>query len=133
MRAYLTIQEAAYTLGLHPQTIYRKCQKNELACVRFGRTIRIPADQFEAKKTRSNEGEPIPSFMTHLFWEYDATRFKSSDSIVLERILELGDLPEWRWLQSHVEPHQIRHFLQHVGRRRLSTKTLSFWSKLLGV
>lgn len=129
---YLTIREAAQMLGLHPQTVYRKCQRYELPSVHFGRTVRIPVDQLNPKKARS-ETERIPSFMRHLFWEYDLSQLKSSDPIILERVLELGDLPEWRWLESRVAPHHIRHFLEHGGKKRLSPRNLFFWSRLFGV
>jgi excisionase family DNA binding protein len=133
MTDYLTINEAAQALGLHPQTVYRKCRRDELPYTRFGRTLRIPADRLGMTKRRPAKSRTVPSFMTRLFWEYDPTRLQSSDSIVIERVLELGDLPEWRWLERHVERFRIRHFLRSLGKKRLSPRNFLFWAKLFGV
>lgn len=128
----LTTTEAARLLDLHPQTVYRKCQRGELPSVRFGRTIRIDADRLGLRPVETTEDPSLPSFLSHLFWDCTMADLKPSDPIVLERILESGDLPEWRWLESRVDETVIRRFLETSGKRRLTPRSLRFWTRFYG-
>jgi excisionase family DNA binding protein len=44
--AYLTVREAAAILHVNIKTIYAAIDAGSIKAVRFGRTIRIPKDQF---------------------------------------------------------------------------------------
>ncbi len=44
--AYLTVREAAAILHVNVKTIYAAIEAGSIKAVRFGRTIRIPRDQF---------------------------------------------------------------------------------------
>lgn len=41
--SYLSVEEAANALGIHPQTLYRRIARQEIPHKRIGRRIRIPA------------------------------------------------------------------------------------------
>jgi len=97
MEKYLKIQEAAALLSLHPQTIYRKCMRNEIIHIRYGRTIRIPSSEvFPQPESPKNENAVLPSFMVHLFWDCDPQMLRAKHKVVMERVLQNGDIPAWR-------------------------------------
>lgn len=133
----ITIQEAAELLSLHPQTIYRKCWRGEIPCIRYGRTLRIPLGGL-GQETQANEETqegpktPVPSFMKGLFWEYRERKLTSADRIVVERVLQLGNVSAWRWLKAHVPSKTILVYVKKFGPRRLEQKSFSFWLKMLG-
>lgn len=131
MEQLLTVESAAKLLKLHPQTVYRKCQRGEIASIRLGKTIRIPLHEIQGlKKSTALKNEALPSFLFPLFWEYDVDKLKATDRIVIERVLDMGDLPEWRWLQRHVPEHLIRDFLERSGKKRLNPKSFTFWTNI---
>lgn len=136
VREFASVNEMAKHLGLHPQTVYRKIQRGELAVVRIGRTIRIRSNAFAGEEPGRGELKPasaLPSFLHPLFWEYDPNTLNAASSIVIERILEQGDLPAWRWLEAHVLETEIRSFLLRKGQKRLSPKSFEFWMGILEI
>jgi hypothetical protein len=52
---------------------------------------------------------------------------------LLERILEYGSLAAARWALDTYGTERVTEFLRERGVRRLSRKTLSFWTVLLGL
>ena len=42
-KALLTIAETAHLLSLSPAKVYQMCSSGELACIRIGRSVRVPA------------------------------------------------------------------------------------------
>lgn len=142
---YLTIREFAERFKLNPQTVYRKCKRNEIDFIRIGQSLRVPVEaswSFKSFKLSKNirkekavelSSTKIPQFIERLFWDSDVATLKVSDQIVRERILELGDLKDIAWLFS-TNPHdELVQYILSTGKRRLSDKSLNFWKLILGV
>ena len=135
MPDFYTAKELADLLDLHLQTIYRKLYRGELRSVKFGRTIRFPADQFEFEsqgpEVQSTGGEvkSIPSFVAKLFWDVDAKELKANDYQLIERVLDKGDIPEVKWLLRYVSESRLIEFVRKRGKRRLNKISLNFWQK----
>ncbi len=128
----MTVREAARLLGLHPQTVYRKCARNEIESVRFGRTLRISERALRSNPTAfSGPTRGVPSFMQHLFWDVDSSKLEKTNPLVIERILELGDLPEIRWIFSMATENELKKFLERRGEKVLSPRSYHFWRKML--
>ena len=142
---YLTVNQLAQLLSLNPQTVYRKCRKGQIPCIRVGKTIRFDPDQIAAIRTDGSpeitpsprggakRGAAVPSFMHHLFWDVDASTLTAADRIVVERVLEHGDLADVRWLLTHTSLEKLRDFVKRYGHKRLTRKSLYFWRGILGV
>jgi excisionase family DNA binding protein len=63
---WLSTQEAAKRLGITPRTLYRFIDQGELPAYRFGRVIRLKADEVDA----FIEGARIePGTLEHLYPE----------------------------------------------------------------
>ncbi len=43
-KKFYTVDEWAETIGVHPDTVRREIARGNLAAVKFGRQLRIPAD-----------------------------------------------------------------------------------------
>lgn len=54
-RRWITVAETAEYLSLHPVTVRRKIDKNEIPCSRIGRTIRIDLKKLEAQMENENK------------------------------------------------------------------------------
>lgn len=68
-----------------------------------------------------------------LLWDASAEGLSPTSDLVLERVLEYGDIGDIRWL-FHTVPHPlIESSLERKGRRRLSPRTLNFWRRYFGV
>ena len=133
MERYLTVSELAERLGLHTQTVYRKVQRGELLPIRIGRTIRFRPEDLEGLLSSPDEvASSLPSFLHSIFWDVDFATLKASDPIVIERILEIGDLPASKWLLQHRPHSAILEFLHSHAARRLSAKSRDFWLMILG-
>lgn len=46
-KPYKTLAAVAVLLGIHPRTARRYCDQGLIRCIRFGRTLRIPAEEFD--------------------------------------------------------------------------------------
>lgn len=139
MADFYTAKELAELLGLHPQTIYRKLYRGELKSVKFGRTVRFPADQFDFTnhnlevQSVDYKTLSIPSFVLSLFWDVDSKELKANDYQLIERVLDRGNIPEAKWLLSHVPESRLIEFIKKRGKRRLNKISLNFWQKFLGL
>lgn len=131
----VSVKNAARLLGLHEQTVYRKISRGEIPCRRIGRTIRVCLDS-------DDDGKPgipfalhsrLPDFLSDLFWDVDFPLLNASSDLVLERILEVGDLGAVRWLIANRSRSEMQRYLKSKGKRRLSPKSLRFWQMILGV
>jgi hypothetical protein len=51
----------------------------------------------------ANVQKLVPAIRPHLLWEYDLTdfNFEKSADIVIERIIERGNMEEWRQMLRH--------------------------------
>jgi excisionase family DNA binding protein len=140
MSRYLSVREVANILALNPQTIYRMCKRGALMHVRVGGAIRFRADEILAlqahpaaeTENRATPDVSLPRFLDRLFWDVDARKVSSKDPVVMERILEIGDLADVRWLLRHASPRGLKEFVRRRGRRRLSERSYLFWARMLG-
>ena len=76
----------------------------------------------------------LPPDLHHLFWDCrpETVDTQTHAPFVLERILEYGTLAAVRWALQAYGRDRIKRFLGEQGVRRLSRKSLSFWTFLLG-
>lgn len=134
----LSVTELAASLRLNPQTVYRKLKRGEIPCIRVGRTIRFDSE-IVLHAAKSDKGKtsvtnaPLPSFLADLFWDTNPGSLSSSDSIVIERILEFGDIAAVRWLMGKVLSSALVQFLYTQGAKRLSDRSYCFWCEHFGV
>jgi len=131
-KSLLSIKEAAQVLGLHPQTIYRKIARGELPAMRFGRTIRLSLaalGPLAPPKERSLSKPPrrLPTFLKDLFWDLEMKDLRPSNELVIERILEYGNLGAISWLLDHIRAEEMSRFLLKKGAKRLTPKSYNFW------
>lgn len=143
MKDLLSVNEASVLLSLSPQTVYRKLQRGELEGVRFGRTVRIPRSSLSGEVSRPalskasrlhakiGADKILPAFLHPLFWEFNTRAIKAYDQIVLERVMELGDLSGLQWLRRVVPKKKLLAYLDSTGKRRLTPRSYSFWQMLL--
>ncbi len=127
----LTVEEASRILNLHPQTVYRKIKRGEIPCHYIGKTIRINEADL-GRHSGPSRNTVLPESLQHLFWDTSRSTLTSSDDVVIERILDQGDLGAIRWLLENCARSDIISFLRTKGRRRLSNKSLNFWSAYFG-
>ena len=66
-----------------------------------------------------------------LFWDVDPKTidFKKHAQYIIERVLELGDVPETKWLVSYYPNRLIKNTLQHS--RVISNKSKNLWSAVI--
>ena len=57
---YLTVQEAADRMRVHPQSVYRLCYRGELGYTRIGRSVRILETELDAFMARPQTLKPWP-------------------------------------------------------------------------
>ena len=145
MSELLKVSEVAQILGLNPQTVYRKCKRGEIPFLRFGGTIRFDPtvissrleeaspDSLQKKYSHKmvDETQALPGFLSRLFWDVEMSELCSDDRLVVERILESGDLPDIVWLFAAVSRERLHKFVKQYGIKRLSKKNFSFWQKML--
>jgi len=138
MMSLITVNEAAVLLGLNPQTIYRKVSRGELKGVRLGRTIRFdPSELLALTSAPANIRGPtvytVPSFVEPLFWDVRASDLTASNPLVIERVLDLGDVAQARWLLTHQRPGVLMAFLHSRRGARLSSRSRNFWFNYFGL
>lgn len=132
----LKVREAAIILNLNPQTVYRKIMRGEIPCVRVGKSVRIREEDLYNKSARgtpvpvtTSTSLPVPGPLYDLFWDCDPSTLSSFDEIVIERILDQGDISAVDWLLTYCSPSRIKNYLQSKGKRRLSNRSLNYWSR----
>ncbi len=69
----------------------------------------------------------LPGFLKKYFWEvdFDSLNFNKSESYIITRILEYGDIPAIRWLFRNTSSEKIREVI--LTSRNLSKKSANFW------
>lgn len=74
-----------------------------------------------------------PAFLKKYFWDIDFDRLDVSkrSTYVIERILELGDMPSIKWMLKEYPLPTIKGVL--IKTSVLSKKTASFWALILDV
>jgi hypothetical protein len=77
--------------------------------------------------------ECLPEFLRPLFWDvnFDQLRVPGHERYIIERILELGDVVEVRWMLQNFPRDQIIQALRRS--RGLSRKSAVFWASMLNV
>ena len=75
----------------------------------------------------------LPEFLRPLFWDtnFDRLRIPGHERYIIERILELGDVPEVRWMMQQFTRQQVIQTLQTS--RGISRKSARFWALVLNV
>lgn len=75
----------------------------------------------------------LPSYTYRFFWDVDPATLDVSAyrRYVVERLLELGDVPAVRWLLANFSPNEIIDVLRTS--RRLSRLSANFWAVYFGV
>ena len=135
----LTVNEASELYSLSPQTVYRKIARGELEVVRLGKTLRVKVGEFQMPIRKPSKGiskvaseiKALPGFIDRYFWGVETRTLSSSDSIVIERIMELGDLAAVQWLIGVAGNEKLLEYLNQLGKKRLSPKSYSFWKAIL--
>lgn len=77
----------------------------------------------------------LPLSLRPLFWEYDFKKlsWEKDQDLIVNRILSVGGVEEWRWLHKIMGRDGIRkHILKHRG-RGLDRRQLRFWQVLVGL
>ena len=75
----------------------------------------------------------LPASLRPLFWEYEFKKlsWEHDSDLITSRILSVGNIEDWRWLQQIIGRHGIReHILKHRG-RGLDRRQLRFWQVLV--
>ncbi|MGB9776457.1 MAG: DUF6922 domain-containing protein [Anaerolineae bacterium] len=80
-----------------------------------------------------NEEGHLPEFLRPLFWDVDFDRLHipGHEQYIIERILELGDAAEVRWMFQNFPREQIIQALRRG--RSLSRKSAIFWASMFHV
>lgn len=75
----------------------------------------------------------LPAELHHFFWEYHPEDLDLTQQrhLIIERILEYGDLPAYRWLLKTCSYQQIAEVVRKS--RNLSRRTASLWQNLLDI
>ena len=78
--------------------------------------------------------EPNESFK-NLFWDYKLEDIVSNldNDIVIERVLELGDIEDFIFLYKNIPKEKFIDFIKRKGFKKLSKRSLNFWSLYFGI
>ena len=79
------------------------------------------------KKDKETFSSKIPSYLKHLFGDYDLNCI--TETQLIERILNIGDIHEIKWLLQNFSKRKIKEFVEAKGLRRLTAKSYNFWTK----
>jgi hypothetical protein len=77
----------------------------------------------------------LPSHLTSLFWDYDASRLawpKDAD-LIIARILASGDWRSVQWLLDQCDRNALRRWIRARQGRGLDARRLRFWELVLGL
>lgn len=97
-KAYYTTTEAAELMNRERVTLERKCRKNEIECVKVGRSYLIPAHalremlQTTPPKPRKKRGAPAPELAAWPTWELRADTISELTDDDLNRLFPPLDL-----------------------------------------
>jgi hypothetical protein len=77
----------------------------------------------------------LPVEFHRFFWDHPPATLdlERHASLILERLLDHGDLAAARWALATFGERRIREFLLTRGHRTLSRKTIAFWRARLGL
>lgn len=75
----------------------------------------------------------LPECAYRYFWDIDPARLDAGQysRYVIERLLEYGDLPSVRWMESRFSRDEIVEVLKTS--RRLSARSANFWALYFGL
>lgn len=73
--------------------------------------------------------------LKRLFWDYNFNDVISNfdNDVVIERILELGDIEDFLILKEKVPKEKIISFLKRKGEKHLSKISFNFWKTYYGI
>lgn len=73
--------------------------------------------------------------LKRLFWDYNFNDVISNfdNDVVIERILELGDIEDFLILKERVPKDKIISFLKRKGEKCLSKLSFNFWKTYYGI
>ena len=77
---------------------------------------------------------PLPVSTGRLLAHYDTgeLRVREHKAFVIGRLFEEGDSHDLRWLTETFCEAELSDWLEEFGRRRLSKRSLAFWTTVLG-
>lgn len=80
---------------------------------------------------KTKENTNVMQFRPELFWDVDPKTIDPQKHAIyiIERILELGDIPEVKWISHYYPVSLIRNTLNTS--RVISHKSKSLWSKTI--
>jgi hypothetical protein len=75
------------------------------------------------------------SSFKNLFWDYkfDDVLSNLDNDVVIERILELGDIEDFNFLIENISKNKIIDYLKRKGERRLTKRSYNFWRIYFGI
>lgn len=131
-----TVEEAARWLKKTPRQIYRYLRSQKLLSIQkiLGEWL-IEFSSVQRLKAQPPLKHPIPHRFKSFFPEYSVKSLNAGEarSLVLERMLELGGLPEVQWAFRRYGKKEIEKFVKNEGERRLSIRARNFWAVFFGV
>ncbi len=80
----------------------------------------------------NNRDSGFPEGLRRLLWEYRTEELAPDSPIVIERVLEFGDIEEVRYLLRHVKAETIKEFIVRYA-YRLSSRSLNYWRRYFEV
>ena len=75
----------------------------------------------------------LPAELHKFFWEYDGNKLDRNSNwfLVIERLLEYGDLNANRWVYHSYSAEEITEVVRKS--RQLSKRTALLWQNMLGI
>ncbi len=67
-----------------------------------------------------------------LLWDSNKESLNTHQVILIERILNYGDVEDFKWLLNNFEKDLIVNFINTQGKKRLNRKSYHFWSNYFG-
>ncbi|MGC9089459.1 MAG: DUF6922 domain-containing protein [Caldisericia bacterium] len=82
-----------------------------------------------------NKSSKINHSFKGLFWDYKFEDVLSNldNDVVIARVLELGDIEDFKFLKQNVSDEKIIDFLKRRGEKLLSKISFNFWSIYFGI
>ncbi len=77
----------------------------------------------------------ISDSFKNLFWDYKIEDVLSNldNDIVIARVLELGDVEDFKFLKENVPKEKFINFLKKRGKKLLTRVSFNFWSTYFGL